>query len=136
MALVGGGGAGNVAGSNPAGLGTLNFIGKHAYAYSGPITDGSGTGSASITVLEFDMPSNAYVVAKLNWISSLSGNSGRFISIEQNSQKIYDGRYDDVAPANTNYIDSILFEPSSHYVVKWGSNTGEIVTLTLVGEVY
>ena len=36
MALVGGGGAPNVAGANPAGIGTsINYIGNHAYAYSG-----------------------------------------------------------------------------------------------------
>ena len=37
MPLVGGGGAGNVAGSsNPAGTGTgLNHVGNFAYAYSG-----------------------------------------------------------------------------------------------------
>ena len=38
MPLVGGGGAGNVAGSNPAGIGSsLNYIGDYAYAYSGEI---------------------------------------------------------------------------------------------------
>jgi len=38
MALIGGGGAGNVAGGNPSGIGTsLNYIGDHAYAYSGGI---------------------------------------------------------------------------------------------------
>jgi hypothetical protein len=36
MALVGGGGSPNVAGSNPTGVGTsLNIIGDHAYSYSG-----------------------------------------------------------------------------------------------------
>jgi len=36
MALVGGGGAGNVAGSNPAGIGSgLNYIGNKVYSYSG-----------------------------------------------------------------------------------------------------
>jgi hypothetical protein len=40
MALVGGGGAPNVAGGgNPAGTGTsLNYIGDHAYAYSGVVS--------------------------------------------------------------------------------------------------
>ena len=38
MALVGGGGAGNVAGSNPAGVGTsINYIGNHAYGYAGAL---------------------------------------------------------------------------------------------------
>ena len=50
MPLVGGGGAGNVAGSNPAGIGTsLNVIGDHCYATSGTIT----TGNNEATMLQF-----------------------------------------------------------------------------------
>ena len=38
MPLVGGGGAGNIAGSNPTGTSKgLNYIGDHCYAYSGLI---------------------------------------------------------------------------------------------------
>ena len=62
MALVGGGGAGNIAGSNPAGAGTsLNYIGNHAYAYSGMLAfDNNAT-----TLLRFTT-GNEYVVATLN----------------------------------------------------------------------
>jgi len=50
MALVGGGGAGNVAGSNPAGTGsTLNYVGNLCYAYSGPFADSQ----TPQTVLDF-----------------------------------------------------------------------------------
>jgi hypothetical protein len=50
MALVGGGGAPNVAGGNPAGIGTsLNVIGDHCYATSGTIT----TGNTAATMLQF-----------------------------------------------------------------------------------
>jgi len=36
MALIGGGGAGNTAGSNPTGTsGSLNYVGDHAYLYTG-----------------------------------------------------------------------------------------------------
>ena len=50
MPLVGGGGAGNVGGGNPAGIGTsLNYIGDHCYAYSGVI----GATSSGTTYLEF-----------------------------------------------------------------------------------
>ena len=56
MALVGGGGAGNVAGSNPAGVGTgLNYVGNKVYAYSGPVEcDNSET-----TLLDFSTGSEA-----------------------------------------------------------------------------
>jgi hypothetical protein len=123
-----------VSGGNPAGVGTLNFIGKHAYAYSGPVLD-SASASANTTVLEFSMPNNTYVVATIDWISSLSGNSARYINILQNGESIFDGRYDDVSPSNTNSIN-ILLEPASNYEIKWGSSSSETVTIALVGEVF
>ena len=51
MPLVGGGGSPNVSGSNPSGTGTnLNYIGNHAYAYSGAH---SATAGGHTTMLEF-----------------------------------------------------------------------------------
>ena len=51
MPLVGGGGSPNVAGSNPSGTGQgLNYIGDHAYAYSG---SHSATAAGHTTMLEF-----------------------------------------------------------------------------------
>ena len=39
MALVGGGGAGNTAGSNPSGTGsTINYVGEFAYLHSGSVS--------------------------------------------------------------------------------------------------
>ena len=133
MPLVGGGGAGNVSGGNPSGTGTLNFIGDHAYAYSGAITDGA-SGGANTTVLKFDVPFNTYIVAKINWISSLSGNSARYIDILQNSQSIYNGRYDDVPTINGEI--TLLLESNSQYEFKWGSSSTETVTLTVAGRAY
>ena len=61
MALVGGGGAPNVAGSNPPGIGSsLNFIGDHCYAVSGEF----GASTSEQTMLSFKT-SGLYVVATL-----------------------------------------------------------------------
>ena len=50
MPLVGGGGSPNVAGGNPSGTGTgLNYIGNHAYAYSGTVALANNT----VTQLDF-----------------------------------------------------------------------------------
>ena len=58
MPLVGGGGAGNVAGSNPASSGEgLNYIGDHAYGYSG-VLDIDGT---ETSMLEFTTGSSYFV---------------------------------------------------------------------------
>jgi hypothetical protein len=120
--------------SNPAGIGSsLNFVGTHAYAYSGPITD-NASGAANTTVLEFFVPANTYVVAKVNWISSTSGNAARYIDIEQNGQSIYKGRYDDVPTINGPI--TLLFEPQSKYTFKWGSSSTEDVTITVAGRAY
>ena len=50
MPLVGGGGAPNVAGSNPAGIGsTINYVGDFVYANSGPF----GSSTSEQTMLNF-----------------------------------------------------------------------------------
>jgi hypothetical protein len=64
MALLGGGGAGNVASSNPSGTGTnLNYIGNHAYAYSGEISANDN----ETTMLDFTLGANQYFVGKVQF---------------------------------------------------------------------
>ena len=59
MPLVGGGGAGNTAGSNPSGIGTsLNYIGNHCHAESGAVS----ALDSEQTVLSFTTSSD-YIVA-------------------------------------------------------------------------
>ena len=130
------GGGNPVGGGNPAGTGTLNFVGEHAFAYSGEVLDNASSSSANVEVLKFKMPANTYVVAKLSWITSTSGNAARYISISQNGEVIYSGRYDDVAPANTNEVHALLLEPESEYVFKFGSGSSETITFMLVGRAY
>jgi len=63
MALVGGGGAGNIAGSNPSGTGTtLNYIGSHCYGYSGQLT----VTNTAVTMLEF-FTGTQYTKGKLQY---------------------------------------------------------------------
>jgi hypothetical protein len=51
MPLIGGGGAGNTAGSNPTGTSSgLNFVGESCYAFSGSF----GVLDSAQTLLEFD----------------------------------------------------------------------------------
>ena len=61
MALIGGGGAPNVAGgSNPSGTGTgLSFVGNHAYGYSGIV---STVSENEMTLLKDNMPTGGYFV--------------------------------------------------------------------------
>ena len=75
MPLVGGGGAGNTAGSNPAGTGTtLNLIRTddrtYAYAYSGSI---ASSGTDFVMMLSFT--TGAYT-SILKWSADYFSNSG------------------------------------------------------------
>ena len=63
MALIGGGGAGNVSGGNPTGTGTsLNYIGNHVSAVSGAIV----SSTSPTTALEFSTGSG-YIVALIQF---------------------------------------------------------------------
>ena len=66
MPLVGGGGAGNITGSNPSGTGTsINYIGNHAYASSGSFADTQ----SQATMLKFNT-GNQYVIGKFTFYGS------------------------------------------------------------------
>ena len=63
MPLVGGGGAPNVAGSNPTGTGSsINYIGNHAYAMSGSVD----VNNNETTLLEFTTQ-NSYIDAMIQF---------------------------------------------------------------------
>ena len=141
MALVGGGGAGNVAGSNPAGTGTgLNFIrtdeGTFAFANSGAI----GASTTSSIVLQFNMGSNT-LVGHINF----------------NQQCQYANQASGVYSAQVSYNDEVIalklveatdfYDPSLNIVippytdvkieVKSADDTStEKITVVLTGRVY
>jgi|TARA_R110000823_G_C15590087_1_gene464125 hypothetical protein len=71
MALIGGGGAGNVAGgANPSGVGTsLNYIGDHCYAYSGKVP----SSATAFNLLDFTT-GNSYVLADLTCFYAVQGS--------------------------------------------------------------
>ena len=76
MALVGGGGAPNVAGSNPAGTGTsLNYIGDHVYAYSGTFQ----SLNATATMLQFTTGSE-YIKGQLVCNGAIDFSTGNIDS--------------------------------------------------------
>ena len=85
MALVGGGGSPNVAGSNPAGTGTsLNYIGNHAYATSGVIEAAAADARANgTTFFDFTTGGN-YVKGVFHCYNALAVSDSLtwFISID------------------------------------------------------
>jgi hypothetical protein len=137
MALIGGGGAGNVAGgANPAGVGTsLNYIGDHAYANSGFLI----FVDSEITLLEFET-GNSYIEASLVLMrNDQNSNDSR--------HKIYiDSQLVGSIPQNSGGIQMggqpilYLFPPQSKIrisVVKTDTSVDELQgAVSLTGRVY
>jgi len=141
MALIGGGGAGNVAGGNPSGTGTgLNYIGDHAYANSGEILVNNNT----VTMLEFTT-GTSYFVGTFSYgvdqNASLSGSKLLGFTISFDGQKImqlvsqttasypildFDNNYQILIPAYT----KVKIESET-------TNAGNVPTYAmLIGRVY
>jgi|TARA_R100000808_G_scaffold10569_1_gene27957 hypothetical protein len=137
MALVGGGGSPNVAGGNPAGTGTsLNYVGQHAYAYSGTIAI---TGSAT-TMLEF-VTAEQYVLGELNF-SGVWGNLGSSAVTMTLNINGEDTIVNTVANTSARDVEGtpypILLPPYSRIVISMSQASGSDrdFQATIVGRVY
>jgi hypothetical protein len=104
MPLVGGGGSPNVAGAgNPAGTGTsLNYIGNHAYAFSGSIP----IGSTPVTMLSFNT-SNEYIVGQVQFSKNNNDGDDMQFQISFDGQVVM-GLVDMVAPGGANYREQYV----------------------------
>jgi len=109
MALIGGGGAGNVAGGNPSGTGKgLSYMGGGVHAgWSGTVNIGSA--GAEVVQFEFDTGS-AHLIA--DYVFGIEGNN-----IDSNSyygfQISLDGQlvYEQTARAATTTASSVIGQP-------------------------
>jgi len=136
MPLVGGGGAGNVTGGNPTGTGAgLNFVGSHAYGYSGSIQS-AGAASADTTYLDFTMPNNTYAEGWLHLTVKGGGAGERFVTVSIDEQNIVNIKQDGNPDFLNNFPIPLLFPPDSHVVVKCGTNGGEEFSVTFRGKAY
>jgi len=136
MPLVGGGGAGNVAGGNPAGTGTgLNYLGEHAYAYSGNVTFGTGDYTS---LLNFTT-GGTYIVGYFQ-VSSTSGSGVNTDSrILLNGEAIMQNEYGSTGPTapdagNPTYI---IVPPYSNVKFDFVSQSGDLTfQVMFTGRVY
>jgi hypothetical protein len=139
MALVGGGGAGNVAGSNPSGIGTsINYVrtvdGTFAYAYSGVVTaNGSDT-----TAMEFTT-GNETIVGVCYPTLNTDAIGANFLSfqIKFNSEiiVIYKERRDLGSQIETPF--DIIIPPYTHVEVVFPNNAQDAdLTAVITGRVY
>ena len=134
------GGGNPVSGNNPAGTGTgLNYVGNHAYAYSG-IFSASTTES---NMLKFST-GNSYIMAKFQpfYNDADQGDNVAF-EIKLDSELIYSIELAGATTANTHRGDPnpipILIPPYGHITVQ-GKNATDSDTrnigLVITGRVY
>ena len=137
MALVGGGGAGNVAGSNPSGTSSgLNYIGDHCYAMSGVVNDSGGSSSAVTTMFNFTTGSS-YALVDLDLITDVKAGENVYIDLILNGEVIYQGVWDDApAKANSRPLVTFIIPSFSSVVFKWGSSSNKNATAIISGRVY
>jgi outer membrane protein assembly factor BamB len=145
MSLIGGGGsgaggAGNPVGANPAGIGTsINYIGNHAYAYS-------GTFQASTTVataLDFNT-GREYIFGRvyLNGTIEMGSGSGEITTADIlfNGETVARLKVDSAEEDQPVTAFNDLIVPAyTHVEIKIDSsanNSGRLATVVFTGRVY
>jgi hypothetical protein len=136
MALITGGGVGNPAGSNPAGIGSgFNYLGQHAYAYSGSIA----VGGSLTTMLDFTTGANSYWVGDFRVEGAFDDVAGSTIQVKVSMDgqtimlaKTTEDRYGDRPEI------SLLIPPQTRVHIEAFQNTGGDLDFQaiLVGRVY
>ena len=136
MPLVGGGGAGNTAGSNPSGIGTsLNVIGDHIY----------GNNNATINntdIIMFNHTNGAYY-AVITIAAGRSMKSGAEITttVILDGENTYQAKFDNgVANTLTMPFGSsfkMIIPPYSNFQLKFEANDAQdTIGCTIQGRIY
>jgi len=138
MALIGGGGAPNVAGGgNPAGVGSsLQYVGNRCYAYSGVVATIAGS-SADTTMLKFSTGAEAIDVGYLGFVDSETSDRVRFVTVAMNGEIIYNGRYKNPQEMAQDQPVQLIIPPFTDVEVKCGGADGSSNwTVLLTGVIY
>ena len=136
------GGGNPVGSSNPAGTGnSLNYIGDHAYAYSGMF----GSNTNAQTCLKFDT-GNQYILAKLTVtgvtenLSNIGNGSQTCYTVKINSEDVFHIKLaTDQEDSPTLEVIPMLLEPNSKIeisVISSDTNGNLKSSVSLVGRVY
>jgi hypothetical protein len=142
MALVGGGGAGNVAGGSASSTGTsLNYVGSHVYAYSSAFS--ADTNIANTTALKFSTGSE-YIVGKMTLNPCLEVSSvdvaGTFMRIKLNGEQVamaFTGNASVDAPGSA--IINLILPPFTEVLVEvWADSTdaSDLGNVQFTGRIY
>jgi len=112
----------------------LNYIGEHAYGYSGDITP-AGAADPDTVMLDF-ISGSGYIVGSLSWNCDNSTTPDEFYQFELNGEIIYFARYASAADASNDQPYDLILPPFSHLVVKMGNTGSSKMTATFTGRVY
>tara|TARA_Y100000296_G_C5070884_1_gene204824 strand:+ start:39 stop:440 length:402 start_codon:yes stop_codon:yes gene_type:complete len=133
MAILGG--AGNTAGSNPAGTGgSLNYIGDHAYAYSGL----ANSSSSFATNLDFTTADATYFVGTFQpCYGGASGNNIRF-EIKLDGQVIVQIELNSTTDTTPFQEVELLIPPNTRVEVRSKNVSGgtDALGAMIVGRIY
>jgi len=115
---------------------TLNYIGRHAYAYSGNITN-TGTAAPDSVMLDFVTGSDSYLKGKFQWEANHEGSLTVDIVIEFNGVKIYDSEFD-ASPGRGMWLTPlrVIIPPGTHVRMLWGASSAQEAASQFTGRVY
>ena len=137
MAILGG--AGNVVGGAPAGIGTgINYVGNHVYGASGVV---SSDGTAELTLLEFSTASSSYIIAKVQYAMSTTADVDFICKLYFDNQVIMQlnqraGSSTNNTEINPSVIDIMLPPETIVKVTMTSGSGGRDFSSVIVGRVY
>ena len=135
MPLVGGGVGGASNTLNPSGTGSsINYIGNHAYAYSGTVSS-NGSSAADTTALKFTT-GNSYVRGFLSFQTSEVGGGACYIDLKVNSEIVINILWDGDSHGNRTQPLDIILPPYSDIEVLTGTGNDRTMTVQITGSVY
>ena len=129
------GGGNPVSSSNPAGTGTsVNYVGNHAYGYSGTVQ----ANSTDAIALKFET-SNAYIIGKISITADNDTLGTNFLKFTVNidGQPVMQSRERRDLGAIQDYPIPILIPPNAKIEMKFPANgTDADISWLFVGRVY
>ena len=138
MPLVGGGGAGNVAGgANPSGTGsTLNYIGNHVYGISGIV----GVNNSEVSLMEFTTSGDAYLKVDIQIMNGSGSNDDMRYKVLLNNEIVGSWYYTSASniPEPANPYKLIIPAGSKVKIIAENiqSSSDRDHTATITGRVY
>ena len=134
MPLVGGGGAGNVAGGNPAGTGSsINYIGNHAFAYSGSIA----SSATETNYLDFTIGPQ-YIVATIQPVYFAEGTNNIVFNIRLDGELVQSVEVTSARDYTPFEAINLIIPPYAHVEISVDNRSGgtEDCGVALTGRVY